>query len=219
MEAAYILYLLSGFLLVAAMLMSAMKPLRLLALGGGIAAVAGVLLAGQTGLALVLPILFVIVNGLQLARLARGARRGGLRQEERALLEQILRVEDPGNQRRLVGLLEWRDAMPGEVLIRQGQERPPLIYAASGAAGIELNGQLIGVAGEGDFLGDMSVATGEPASTAVVVTNPMRIAVVDRTALAQMAEAAPEIGAAFDGAINRSMAVKIRRMNEAAAGP
>lgn len=63
----------------------------------------------------------------------------------------------------------------------------------------------------------MSAATGEPASTSVIVTETMRIALVDRAALVQLGEAVPEIGAAFDRAINRALAAKIRRMNQAAA--
>lgn len=207
----------TGALLVAAMLARSLRALRILALAAGVAALAWCLVSGQGGAPLLWTIAFGVVCAGQLFLLTQRTRVGRMRAEERALLEDILRVEDPAKQRRLIGLLTWRDAAPGEVLIRQGQPRPPLIYVAEGTAAIELDGKAVGTCGPGDFLGDMSVATGEPASTAVVVTEPMRIAVVDRTALAEMAAAAPEIGAAFDGAINRALAAKIQRMNESAA--
>lgn len=217
MQSSDLLFHLAAALLVGSALMRSLRAVRLLAISAGLAAIGSSLVAGGQEAVMAWAAVFVAVSAAQVALSARRMRLGDMRAEERALLENILRVEDPARQRRLIGLLTWRDAEPGEVLIRQGQDHPPLIYVASGAAGIELDGRLVGVAGAGDFLGDMSVATGEPASTAVVVTNAMRIAVVDRAALAQMAEVAPEIGAAFDGAINRALAAKIRRMNEAAA--
>ncbi|MGN6499462.1 MAG: cyclic nucleotide-binding domain-containing protein [Tsuneonella sp.] len=218
MQAAQVFLQLTCVLLVAAMLMNSLRTLRMLALAAGLSAVLYFALSGRAGSTLIWASLFVLANGVQLARLLIGSRLSKMRPEERELLEDILRVDDPAKQRRLLGLLSWRDAPVGEVLIKQGQTRPPLIYVASGAAGIEVDGRLVGVCGEGDFLGDMSIATGEPASAAVVVTNPMRIAVVDRGALTQLAQAAPEVGAAFDGALNRGLAAKILRMNQAAAG-
>lgn len=217
MQPADLLLHLAGVLLVAAVMTRSPRAVRSLALAAGIAAVAYCILTGTGGAVLLWSVVFLLASGFQLVLLVQRSRFGAMRPEERALLEGILRVEDPAKQKRLVGLLRWRDAQAGEVLIRQGQPHPPLIYVASGAAGIELDGRLVGVCGAGDFLGDMSIATGEPASTAVVVSNPMRLAVVDRAALAEMAEAAPEIGAAFDRAINRGLAAKIQRMNEAAA--
>lgn len=217
MPVAQILLLTGGVLLVAAMAMTDIRTLRVLALAGAfMVAVAGIV-GGQDRLVVAFAVLFALANAWRIAQLAQAMRRGALRPEERELLERILRVDDPDKQRRLIGLLTWRDVGGGEVLIRQGQPHPPLIYVASGAGAIELDGQLVAVCGEGDFLGDMSAATGEPASTSVIVTEPMRIALVDRAALVQLGEAVPEIGAAFDRAINRALAAKIRRMNQAAA--
>lgn len=44
----------------------------------------------------------------------------------------------------------------------------------------------------------------------------MRIALIDREALEQQARQSPEIGNAFDGALNRGLAAKVLRMNRAA---
>lgn len=217
MQPAELVLHVAGALLVAAMVVRSLRTMRALALAAGLAALGWCVLSGQGGAILLWAVAFTVVSAAQLFLLTQRTRVGRMRAEERALLEDILRVEDPAKQRRLIGLLAWRDAAPGEVIIRQGQPQPPLVYIASGAAVIELDGRGVGACGPGDFLGDMSIATGEPASTAVVVTEPMRIAVVDRAALAAMATAAPEIGAAFDSAINRALAGKIQRMNQTAA--
>lgn len=208
---------LAAVLLVAAMLMTSMWRLRLLALAAGIAALAHVGLRGAFAAWHVWLALFVIANAVQLAVLLYRSRTGDMGREERELLEHVLRVEEPARQRRLLGLLRWRDIAAGEVLMRQGQASPPLAYIASGTAAIDHGGRSVGTCGAGDFLGEMSLVSGERATATVTASEPMRIAVFDREALAQLARSAPEIGHAIDGALNRGLAAKVLRMNRAAA--
>lgn len=208
---------LAALLLVAAMLVTSMRRLRMLALGAGIAALVHLAMARQFGPALFWVALFVLANAAQLAILRYRSRMGDMDREERELLEHVLRVEEPASQRRMLGLLEWRDAAVGEVLIRQGETGPPLVYIAGGAAAIEHDGRLVGVCGTGDFLGEMSLVSGERATASVTVTNPMRIAVFDRDALSQLARSVPEIRHALDRAVNRGLAAKVLRMNKAAS--
>jgi len=208
---------LSCVLLIASMLMTSLRWLRVLALGSGLAAMAHFIFRTQDNASLVWAMLFVLANGLQLVLMQLRARRHHLSSEERELLEGVLQVQEPHHQRRLMGLMQWRDAGVGEVLMTQGQSRPPLIYIASGAAAIEHDGAIVGVCGAGDFLGEMSLMTGEKASATVRVSNPMRIARFDRDALAQFTSGVPELNRAFDAALNRGLAHKVLRMNKAAA--
>ncbi|WP_428027624.1 cyclic nucleotide-binding domain-containing protein [Altererythrobacter sp.] len=208
----------AAILLIASMLMTTMRWLRIAALGSGLAAVACFAVAGAGTSALVLALLFVITNAAQLAILLYRSRMHRMNQEERELLEHVLEVQEPAQQRRLLDLLEWRDVDEGEVLMEQGQPKPPLIYVASGAAAIEHGGQIVGICGPGDFLGEMALITGEPASATVRVTNSVRIARFDRDALGQLTHSLPEMKRAFDAALNRGLAAKVLRMNQAAAG-
>ena len=75
----------------------------------------------------------------------------------------------------------------------------------------------MGVCGAGDFLGEMSLLTGENASATVRVTNDLRMAKFDRDGLAQFTAGVPELKRAFDAALNRGLAAKVLRMNKAAA--
>ena len=134
--------------------------------------------------------------------------------EEQELFEHVMRIEEPAQQRRLRDLMVWSDAGPGETLITQDQLDPPLIYIASGRAAIIRDGATLNECGSGEFLGEMSHISGERASATVRVTHDMRIATIDRDALAQLAQSLPEVGKAVDGAFNRSLAVKVLRMNE-----
>lgn len=208
---------LSYVLLIASMMMTSLQRLRILALGSGIAAMLHFTLQTRDSASLVWETLFVLANAAQLVILLYRSRRHDLRPDEHELLDQVLRVHDPANRRRLLALLQWRDAEVGEALIEQGQQEPPLIYIASGAAAIDHDGQQVGVCGQGDFLGEMSLVSGESASASVVVANRMRIAVIDRRALEEAARKSPEIGNVFDSAINRGLAGKVLRMNQSAA--
>lgn len=209
--------LVAGILLVASFAMTSMRWLRIIALVAGAAALFWAIVTGPGSLVVVLIAAFVIVNGGQLLMMILRTRQHHLSAEERELLEGVLQVQEPEQQRRLLGLMRWQDARPDDVLMQQGQARPPLIYLASGAAAIELDGAVVGVCGSGDFLGEMSMVTGETASATVRVTHAVRIARFDRDALAQFTATLPEMKRAFDAALNRGMAQKIARMNEAAA--
>ena len=70
--------------------------------------------------------------------------------------------------------------------------------------------------GAGEFLDEMSHVSGERASATVTVTQAMRMARLDRDALGQLAKSLPEVGKAVDRVFNRSLAVKVLRMNESA---
>ena len=215
----YLLLHLSWLLLIIAMVMRSLRSLRILALLSGFVAIVHLAIRAPDSASLLWAVAFVLANGILLALMLFRSRRGNMDKEERELLEFVLRVEEPAQQRRLLDLIQWRDMEVGEVLMRQGQAQPPLIYVARGAAAIMHDGQMVGVCGAGDFLGEMSLITGDPASATVEVTNPMRIAVFDLDALHRLSSGLPELARGLDHALNRGLAAKILRMNAAAGQP
>jgi len=204
----------AGIALVAAMVPHQVRLMRLLLLVGGIFAVLFFAFAGNVGLEIAFAILFVVVNAARLYQLWNRARSGSITSEERELFDHVMQIEDPSKQSRLRDLMQWRDAKVGDVLIEQDQLDPPLIYIATGRVSIRRDGQLISECGAGEFLGEISHISGEGASATVTVVHPMRFAKIDRDALAQLSQSLPEIGRAVDNAFNRSLAVKVVRMNE-----
>lgn len=207
--------LVAGFLLIVAMALSSLRWLRIVALASGVAALVYFGIVRPNTAMLGLSALFILANGGQLAGMIVRARNWTLSDEERELLEHVLEVQDPEQQRHLLDVVEWIDVGEGEVLMRQGDTAPPLIYVASGAGSIEVDGTMVGVCGPEDFLGEMSLAMGEPASATVTITNEARIARFDRDGLSQLTSNIPDLGKAFDHAINRGLAAKIVRMNKA----
>ena len=116
------------------------------------------------------PALLVAVNAAQLAAMIQRSRTGDQREEERELLGHVLGIEEPAGQRRLRDLLRWRDVAEGEVLIREGQAEPPLVYIARGIGRVEHDGRPVGVCGAGDFLGEMSLVSGQLAIAIAIST-------------------------------------------------
>jgi len=206
---------LSYIFLITSMAMRSLRNLRILALGSGLAAMVHFLWQTQDNASLVWEAMFVLTNATQLTILLVRSRRGLMKAEERALLEQVLQVEEPAHQRRLLDVIKWRDVAIGETLMKEGDAEPPLVYIASGAAGIEHDGKLVGVCGSGDFVGEMSLISGERASATVVVTNAMRVAEFNRDGFRRLAGGIPELSQALDRALNRGLAAKVLRMNEA----
>lgn len=161
--------------------------------------------------------ILLAINLVQLLRTTSKTRRGLMSAEERALIAEVLAIEEPARQRRLRDVITWRDAETGEVLIRQGQIAPPLIYIATGKMEIEHEGLPVGTCGPDDFIGEMSLISGEGASATVKVAMPARIAVFDRDGLVRLAGAMPELSQALDRTLNRGLSAKIQRMNKASS--
>lgn len=204
----------AGIALVAAMLPHQVRNIRILCLAAGLFAVLTFVFAQDWGLGLILAATFLIVNAFRFNELVNRAREGTVTSEERELFDHVMQIEDPGKQSRLRDLMTWSDEPVGETLIMQDQVDPPLIYIASGRAAIIRDDVIVSECGAGEFVGEMSQISGNLASATVKVTHPMRMARLDRDALAQLTQSLPEIGRAVDNAFNRSLAVKVVRMNE-----
>jgi CRP-like cAMP-binding protein len=207
--------LFAGIILILAVIPHQVRLMRILLALAGVAGVAYFALQGDLGLGFALALVFLAVNAARLLQLYNRARGGSMTREERELFDHVMRIEDPAKQNRLRDLMQWRDVEAGEILIEQNQIDPPLIYIATGRASIKRDGKLVNECGAGEFVGEMSHISGDGASATVTVVLPIRMAQLDRDALAQLSRSLPEIGRAVDSAFNRSLAVKVMRMNEA----
>jgi len=205
---------LAGLALVASMIPHQVRLIRICAAVAGLFGVVHFALSEGMGAGFLVCVAFLAVNTARLLELRHRARSGAMTREQRELFDHVMQIEDPDKQNRLRDLMIWEDVPVGIRLIEQGQLDPPLIYIASGRARIERDGAIVSECGAGEFLGEMSHISGERASANVVVTQPMRMSRLDRDALGQLATSLPEIGKALDSAFNRSLAVKVLRMNE-----
>lgn len=211
-----LLGLIAFLVLLRAFLANDMTKLHALALVAWILALVWAIRTGN-GPAQLAAGLLALANLWRYATIYRRTRQGLMSREEEALIAQVLAVEVPAQQRRLRDVITWRDVDIGEVLIRQGQVAPPLIFIAMGKMDIEHDGLPVGTCGPDDFIGEMSLISGEGASATVKVALPARIAVFDRDGLLRLVGGMPELSRALDRTLNRGLTAKIQRMNEASS--
>ena len=209
----------AGLLAIVGIAQGSLIRMRLAFFAAGLLALVQFAIIGWNFAGFFLTLFFVAICGVRLMSLVRNARAGSTLDHESELFNQVMKVEDPANQRRLRDVLQWQDFAEGEVLMQQGDKVPPLIYIAQGSAAITHDGMPVGACGPGDFLGEMSVISGERASATVKANEAMRIASFDRASLGEMVRLVPELGRAIDGALNRSLAGKLLRMNESSGSP
>lgn len=212
---------LAAILLVLAALAGGSRTLHLLGTLAGLSLAAS--FAGSEDLtdpnwaATIWAAVFAAVNLAQLARIIHQHRRNFMTAEQRELIEQVLQVHDPKQQRHLLEVISWRDAKLAEVLMWQGQRAPPLVFLVSGEAKIEHDEVELGTCGAGEFMGEMSLISGQRATATVTVSDAARIAVFDRDALLRLLPEMPDLARSLDHTFNRGLAEKIQRMNKARA--
>jgi small-conductance mechanosensitive channel/CRP-like cAMP-binding protein len=122
---------------------------------------------------------------------AQAARQAEIAEFLRQLLAiDFLAVLSEPEHRRLAEYGEKRVYMPGEFVVREGEEGAEFFVVMSGTADVEISagGQTMTVASIStpDFFGEMSLLTGAPRSATVRATSPLTVLVVGKEAMGQV---------------------------------
>jgi CRP-like cAMP-binding protein len=204
---------LSYLLAVLAVSMSSMRWLRIFAIASGVAGAIyyGAIMADRVSFTW--EVIFTVINVIQLSIIFLAGRFHTHNVDEKLLIGTVLPDLERSQRHKLLKLGKWRMFKPGDVLMEQGQERPNLVFIASGAASIERDQTLIGVCGPGDFLGEMSFLTGRPASATVRVANETRCCSFDVAALKALLGKNADLRQAMEEGFNRNLVGKLERMS------
>jgi len=81
----------------------------------------------------------------------------------------------------------------GRALAKQGQIGREFIVILEGEAKVERDGHTVATLHEGDFLGELSVLTGEPRIANVVAATDMQVQVLTRTELLALLDSKPVV--------------------------
>lgn len=160
-------------------------------------------------------ILFSVVG---LARRWLARKRLSFTAEEEAMLADRFPFLAPLLASRLTRRGQWEDHAPGTVLATEGQELGKLIYLASGGAEVHRAGRRVAQLQPGDFIGEMTVLHGGPATATVVAMGPVRTFAIDRAPLLALVNAEHEIALEISAAFQRESNRKISRANDALGG-
>jgi CRP-like cAMP-binding protein len=117
-------------------------------------------------------------------------------------------------------LLEHADLMrfePGATLTGQGEPVTLLLYLADGIVKVEVGERVVAICGPGDYIGELSFLSGEPANATAMVVKPVRALAFDQTKLTTAIAADPGLRRTLESALNRNLAGKLTRSNAAGA--
>jgi CRP-like cAMP-binding protein len=205
----------SYVLLVASMMMTRMTWLRVLAVGSGVLSIFYNALWVYDPLSVLWEVLFVATNLAQLALTAYRNSMARFTPEERAFYEIAVPGLAPAQVRRLLKAGRWLDGEAGTVLARQGEPVANLVFLVSGEVAITMDDHVVGSCSAGDFVGEISVSTGIPATASAIAKTPIRYLAFERRFLMQLLNRSGEIGRAVELSFRHGLREKLIRTNMA----
>ena len=201
-------------LLVLSMMMRNIVWLRVIAI------VAGVVGIAYDGFVLKDPVstgwdtLFVLANVYQVLYLAWQARKVRFSDEEFAFCQNTLPLVPPTLARQFINVGQWRDLPEGTELTAQGQPVTQLTYIAAGTVDVLVHHHHIASCMDGDFIGELGILSGKPATATTVTSSPVRALIFDRDKLLQHLRNEPDLKLALQAAFKENLRNKLTLANE-----
>ena len=201
-------------LIAASVLMRNIAWLRALAILGGLGKIAYRTLYVYDPTSIFWEAVFVIINIVQLLIIWWENRKPVYTDEERQFVETVVPGLVPAAARALLDSGNWADLAPGTTLTTAGQRVNALIYVAGGDVRIESKGVKVGSCGPGDFIGEMTYASGDAATATAIANGPVRVLRFERRELDQVQMARPVLKMALQASFNRNLIAKLMRANQ-----
>lgn len=200
-------------LLVASMLMRRMVLLRLLVIASALVGIAYSYLILSDPVGTFWEALLVTINVVQLFLTWWLDRVSQFDAREAALREAHLPGLSPGRCRMLLSSGRWRTLEAGSVLTRQGEPVPALYYLSEGTATVQVGGRQVATTGPACFIGEMTIATREPAFATVVVDAKTEVWSIEADEFHRLAQRRPEIAHALESAFFRTVRGRLVERN------
>lgn len=201
-------------LLIISMLMRRMVWLRSLAVASGIAKIIYRAAFVFDPVSVLWETVFVLVNIGQLLIIWYYENHHRFPEDERQFVESMPSGSDRRAIKRLLDQSELRRYAPGDRLTEEGRAVPQLLYLADGVVQIERGDRIVAVCGPGDYIGELSFLSGNPASATATVVKPSRLLVFDQERLSRAINADAQLRRTLESALNQNLAGKLVRSND-----
>ena len=156
------------FLLIVSMLMRRMVWLRVFAVASGVTKIVYRAFFAIDPISVFWEAVFVLVNVGQLLVIWYYEKHHKFEEEQRHFVDNVPGVERNA-VRRLLALSDLQRYEPGAILTSQGQPVDKLLYIADGIVKIEREGRVVAICGPGDYVGELSFLSGNPATATATV--------------------------------------------------
>jgi len=209
-------------LLIAGMLVPGMLALRICVIASACVGILYAALWLQDPVIVFWQAMLIIVNVAQIAREWMANRQARFSAEETKFMQDRLSSLPPAEARQLLNMGVWADGAIGTKLTTQGKPVDNLVYLIEGEVDIRFDGATVGACLPGNYVGEMSVLNGGPASATAIVSEPSRYWMISAEQLRNLHSNAPSIAAALELGIAKDLRHKIITANEGyhvSAGP
>lgn len=201
-------------LLVLSMMMRSIVWLRIVALASGITQLGYDSIILQDPVSVGWDALFVLANAYQMVVLAWQARRVRFNDEEFQFCQNALPLVPPLLARQFINVGSWQDLPEGSELTRQDAPVERLTYIASGKVDVIVHDHNIAECESGDFIGELGILSGKPATATTIATSPVRALVFDRDSLLRHLRSRPDLKLALQAAFKENLRNKLSLANQ-----
>ena len=205
---------LSYGLLVLSMLMNSIVWLRIIALVSGAAGIvySGFVLRDPVGT--FWEALFVLANLSQFCLLLWRSRKARFTDDEFLFCQNALVLVPPSLARQFIDVGSWKTIPAGTILTDQDEPVMRLTYIAEGHVDVMVNGSLVATCGTGDFIGELGILSGRPATATTTATTDLRALVFERDALMRHLKSKPDLKLALQAGFKNNLRQKLAIANE-----
>lgn len=201
------------FLLIASMLMRRMVTLRILAVASGLAKIVYRAFFVLDPVSVLWEAIFVLVNVVQLGLIWYYEYHHRFDEEHQHFADNMPDTVDRSAIKRLLDLADLERFDPGAILTTEGMAVTKLIYIADGIVKIERGDRVVAICGPGDYIGELSFLSGNPATANTTVVKPCRALVFDQQKLTTSIAADAVLRRTLESALNKNLAGKLTRAN------
>jgi len=152
---------------------------------------------------------FILINTVHAIILIRERMPVDMSNDERRLHTLAFRTLTSRELLRVSRAAEWREAEPGEVLLRQGEISDKVLLVFHGVLEVKEGGRTRAHLRDGQFAGEMSLIRRKPHSADVVAAEPTSYLAWRRPALDRLWQRHPKIRTVFETIIGVDMAEKL----------
>lgn len=202
------------FLLIASMLMRRMVALRILAVASGVAKIVYRAVFVLDPVSVLWETIFVVVNVVQLLIIWYYEYHHRFDAEHQHFADNMPDTVDRSAIKRLLDLADLQRFEPGQTLTSEGQAVPRLVYIADGIVKVEHADRVVAICGPGDYIGELSFLSGNPATATATVVKPTRALVFDQARLTAAIGSDAQLRRTLESALNKNLAGKLMRSNE-----
>jgi hypothetical protein len=201
------------FLLIVSMLMRRMVWLRVFAVASGLTKIVYRAFFVLDPVSVLWETVFVLVNVGQLLLIWYYEYHHRFEEEQHHFAQSMPEGVERSAIKRLLEYSDLVRKAPGEVITEEGAAVTHLLYIADGIVKIEKGDRVVAICGPGDYIGELSFLTGNPASATATVVKPTRLLAFEQAKLAAAIENDAQLRRTLESALNRNLAGKLARAN------